>query len=202
MRVAVVAGPEAGHAFPAIALCLRLKAAGDSPVLMTGREWLGTARAAGIEVRELAGLDPEASDDDDDSTGTTTAAASAPSRALFLLLAATITLGSAVSALLSVHLLSILQQRGVPLAAAVGLGALVGPAQVGARAIEMLELVKIPSAARRIAPRQRGAWIETPSSRTLHAADGASRFAGRARRLTAARRRTARAYRGPRPGSA
>ena len=66
------------------------------------------------------------------------AAASAPSRALFLLLAATITLGSAVSALMSVHLLSILQQRGVPLAAAVGLGALVGPAQVGARAIEML----------------------------------------------------------------
>ena len=39
---------------------------------------------------------------------------------------------------MSVHLLSILQQRGVPLAAAVGLGALVGPAQVGARAIEML----------------------------------------------------------------
>ncbi|MFN8070749.1 MAG: glycosyltransferase [Mycobacterium sp.] len=67
MRVAVVAGPEAGHAFPALALCLRLKAAGDSPVLMTGREWLGTARAAGIEVRELAGLDPEASDDDDDA---------------------------------------------------------------------------------------------------------------------------------------
>jgi hypothetical protein len=31
-----------------------------------------------------------------------------------------------------------LQQRGVPIAAAVGLGALVGPAQVGARAIEML----------------------------------------------------------------
>ncbi len=67
MRVAVVAGPEAGHAFPAIALCLRLKAAGDSPVLITGRQWLGTARAAGIEVRELAGLEPEASDDDDDA---------------------------------------------------------------------------------------------------------------------------------------
>lgn len=67
MRVAVVAGPEAGHAFPAIALCLRLKAAGDSPVLMTGREWLGTARDAGIDARELAGLDPEASDDDNDA---------------------------------------------------------------------------------------------------------------------------------------
>ena len=63
---------------------------------------------------------------------------SRPSRPLFLLLAATITLGSAVSALVSVHLLSILQERGVALAAAVALGALVGPAQVGARAIEML----------------------------------------------------------------
>ena len=67
-----------------------------------------------------------------------TADASRASRPLFLLLAATITLGSAVSALVSVHLLSILQGRGVALAAAVALGALVGPAQVGARAIEML----------------------------------------------------------------
>ena len=56
------------------------------------------------------------------------AAASPPSRPLFLLLAATITLGSAVSALMSVHLLSILQERGV--AACRGgrpSGALVGP---------------------------------------------------------------------------
>lgn len=60
-----------------------------------------------------------------------------PSRSLFYLLAATITLGSAVSALISVHLLSLLQERGLPLAAAVALGALVGPAQVGARAVEM-----------------------------------------------------------------
>jgi MFS family permease len=66
------------------------------------------------------------------------AGASRPARSLFLLLAATITLGSAVSALVSVHLLSILQGRGVTLAAAVALGALIGPAQVGARAVEML----------------------------------------------------------------
>ncbi|MEI6251722.1 MAG: nucleotide disphospho-sugar-binding domain-containing protein [Mycobacteriaceae bacterium] len=66
MRVAVVAGPEAGHAFPAIALCLRFLAAGDVAVLLTGRRWLDTARAAGIEACELAGLDPEESDDDDD----------------------------------------------------------------------------------------------------------------------------------------
>ncbi len=67
MRVAVVAGPEAGHAFPAIALCRRFLESGDDPVLLTGRERLGTARAAGIEALELAGLDPEGSDDDDDA---------------------------------------------------------------------------------------------------------------------------------------
>jgi UDP:flavonoid glycosyltransferase YjiC (YdhE family) len=67
MRVAVVAGPEAGHAFPAIALCLRFLAAGDDPVLLTGREWLDTAGAAGVEAVELLGLNPEASDDDDDA---------------------------------------------------------------------------------------------------------------------------------------
>lgn len=67
MRVAVVAGPDPGHAFPAIALCLRFAAAGDRPVLLTGTEWLDTARAAGIEAVELAGLDPTADDDDADA---------------------------------------------------------------------------------------------------------------------------------------
>ncbi|MCV7178823.1 glycosyltransferase [Mycolicibacterium sphagni] len=67
MRVAVVAGPDPGHAFPAIALCLRLAAAGDDPVLLTGTGWLDTGRAAGIESVELAGLDLEAGDDDTDA---------------------------------------------------------------------------------------------------------------------------------------
>lgn len=67
MRVAVVAGPEAGHAFPAIALCLRLAAAGDEPVLLTGTQWLPTARSAGLEAVELSGLDPEPGDDDADA---------------------------------------------------------------------------------------------------------------------------------------
>ncbi|PND58011.1 glycosyl transferase [Mycobacterium sp. ENV421] len=65
MRVAVVAGPDPGHAFPAIALCLRLAAAGDHPTLLTGTEWLETARATGIEAVELLGLD--VTDDDDDT---------------------------------------------------------------------------------------------------------------------------------------
>lgn len=67
MRVAAVAGPEAGHALPAIALCIRFLVAGDAPVLLTGREWLDIARAAGIDAVELVGLDPEASDDDADA---------------------------------------------------------------------------------------------------------------------------------------
>lgn len=67
MRVAVVAGPDPGHAFPAIALCLLFAAAGDEPVLLTGRQWLATARAAGVDAQELLGLDPEEGDDDADS---------------------------------------------------------------------------------------------------------------------------------------
>jgi hypothetical protein len=58
--------------------------------------------------------------------------------ALFLLMAATITLSSMISTTLSVHLLTALQAKGLTLAAAVGLGALVGPSQVAARAVEMV----------------------------------------------------------------
>ena len=57
--------------------------------------------------------------------------------ALVLLLAVTITLAAMLSATLSVHLLPILQARGLSLASAVGLGTLIGPCQVAARAVEM-----------------------------------------------------------------
>lgn len=57
---------------------------------------------------------------------------------VFLLLALTLTIAPVLSTIMSVHLLTILQARGIPLAAAVALGAIVGPAQVGARFIEML----------------------------------------------------------------
>jgi MFS family permease len=69
-----------------------------------------------------------------------TAPARVPGRAMpiFLLLAAVITIGSMISATVSVHLFTILQAQGITLAAAVALGTLIGPAQVGARAIEML----------------------------------------------------------------
>ncbi len=65
MRVAVVAGPDPGHSFPAIALCQRFLAAGDTPTLFTGVEWLEAARAAGIDSVELDGL--VALDDDLDA---------------------------------------------------------------------------------------------------------------------------------------
>ncbi|MFI6998028.1 glycosyltransferase [Nocardia sp. NPDC050175] len=67
MRVAVVAGPDPGHAFPAIALCLRFLAAGDEPVLFTAPRWFDAAREAGIGVRRLKGLAPRPADDDTDA---------------------------------------------------------------------------------------------------------------------------------------
>ncbi|SNS26254.1 glycosyltransferase [Rhodococcoides kyotonense] len=67
MRVAVVAGPDPGHAFPAIALCLELAAAGDSPVLFTGSRWVEAGGGAGIDTRVLKGLAPRPEDDDLDA---------------------------------------------------------------------------------------------------------------------------------------
>lgn len=67
MRVAVVAGPDPGHAFPAVALCLKFLAAGDTPTLLTGAKWLQRARLEGIDAVELDGLDPTEDDDDTDA---------------------------------------------------------------------------------------------------------------------------------------
>jgi hypothetical protein len=47
-------------------------------------------------------------------------------------------LGWGISSVFYVHLLTILQDRGLDLAAAVALGALIGPSQVGGRLFEML----------------------------------------------------------------
>jgi len=65
VRVAVVAGPDPGHSFPAIALCQRFAAAGDTPILFTGEEWIEAARVAGIDAVALDGL--VALDDDLDA---------------------------------------------------------------------------------------------------------------------------------------
>ena len=66
MRVAVVAGPDPGHAFPAIALCRRFAAAGDDPILFTGDRWLADAACEGIPAQLLKGLAPRPVDDDGD----------------------------------------------------------------------------------------------------------------------------------------
>jgi hypothetical protein len=55
----------------------------------------------------------------------------------FAALAALLTIGSIVASTLSMHLLTLLQLRGMDLAAAVGVGVLLGPSQVGARLVEM-----------------------------------------------------------------
>ncbi|MDR7039903.1 MFS family permease [Methylobacterium sp. BE186] len=58
-------------------------------------------------------------------------------RRAFLLMAGVLTLGGTVMTLASVHLVTLLQARGVPLASAVTYGALIGPSQVAARILEM-----------------------------------------------------------------
>ncbi|HKU95066.1 MAG TPA: MFS transporter [Vineibacter sp.] len=57
---------------------------------------------------------------------------------VFALLAVILTAAGIIMSMWSIHLLTMLQAIGVPLAAAVALGALVGPSQVGSRIVEML----------------------------------------------------------------
>ncbi len=57
---------------------------------------------------------------------------------IFALLAVVLTLSAAILSMVGVHLLPLLQARGLELSVAVWLGAMVGPSQVGARVVEML----------------------------------------------------------------
>ena len=57
-------------------------------------------------------------------------------RYAFLLLAASLTMASVIVTVISVHILVLMQARGLTLATAVGLGVLLGPSQVGARMLE------------------------------------------------------------------
>ena len=57
---------------------------------------------------------------------------------IFLILAAALMINSTIATVVSVHVLTFLQAKGLALAAAVALAAIIGPAQVGARFIEML----------------------------------------------------------------
>jgi UDP:flavonoid glycosyltransferase YjiC (YdhE family) len=66
MRVAVVAGPDPGHAFPAAALALRLRAAGHEPTIYTGHRWLSRLGADGLRAVDLPGARAGADDPDID----------------------------------------------------------------------------------------------------------------------------------------
>lgn len=57
---------------------------------------------------------------------------------IFGLLALVLSIGSGIGSTVIVHMMTLLQARGVEFAVAVGLGALFGPAQVGARVVERL----------------------------------------------------------------
>jgi MFS family permease len=59
-------------------------------------------------------------------------------RFAFILLAAGFTLASVIMTIIAVHLLALLQAQGLALAAAVALGALIGPSQVAGRILEMM----------------------------------------------------------------
>lgn len=58
-------------------------------------------------------------------------------RRALLLHGGVLVLGATITSVISVHLLTLLQARGLDLAEAVALGALIGPAQVAARTVEM-----------------------------------------------------------------
>lgn len=66
LRVAVVAGPDPGHAFPAAALALRLTAAGHGARLYSGTRFAAPLRAAGVDLAELPLLGVPAGVPDDD----------------------------------------------------------------------------------------------------------------------------------------
>jgi hypothetical protein len=56
---------------------------------------------------------------------------------MYLVLAAALTISAAILSGVGAHLITLLQARGLDLAAAVGLGMLIGPSAVGARLVEM-----------------------------------------------------------------
>ncbi|PXW33604.1 UNVERIFIED_CONTAM: UDP:flavonoid glycosyltransferase YjiC (YdhE family) [Williamsia faeni] len=67
MRVALVAGSDAGHAFPMLALANLLQRNGSTAVVYTGSGWAQAAAARGLEVRQLPGLAARSDDDDGDA---------------------------------------------------------------------------------------------------------------------------------------
>lgn len=72
------------------------------------------------------------------AAATAAVTATAHERLVFALLALILTIAAGIGSIVVVHLLILLQARGADLALAVAVGALFGPAQVGARIVERL----------------------------------------------------------------
>ncbi len=64
MRVAVVAGPDAGHAFPAVALGLALRDAGHDVAFVSGSQWADAVAREGLDFLPIAALAPRPEDAD------------------------------------------------------------------------------------------------------------------------------------------
>ncbi|MGB3707164.1 glycosyltransferase [Gordonia sp. (in: high G+C Gram-positive bacteria)] len=62
-----MAGSDAGHAFPALALATAFAAGGDKPIVYTGEKWAAAGESFHLDVRPLPGLAPRPGDDDDDA---------------------------------------------------------------------------------------------------------------------------------------
>jgi UDP:flavonoid glycosyltransferase YjiC (YdhE family) len=64
VRAAVVAGPDAGHAFPAIALAVALRQAGHDVLVATGARWRADITAEGCAWLGIPDLAPDPRDSD------------------------------------------------------------------------------------------------------------------------------------------
>jgi UDP:flavonoid glycosyltransferase YjiC (YdhE family) len=64
VRVAVVAGPDPGHAFPAVALCLALRRAGQDVAFVSGSQWADAAAREGLDFLPIRDLAPQPRDVD------------------------------------------------------------------------------------------------------------------------------------------
>jgi predicted MFS family arabinose efflux permease len=74
---------------------------------------------------------------ENETPGVRTAALARGETLLFWMLAIVLTVGAAILSLVGAHLVTFLQARGLELSAAVALGMLLGPSQVGARLVEV-----------------------------------------------------------------
>ncbi|MGE7417407.1 MFS transporter [Methylobacterium tarhaniae] len=114
-----------------------------SAFLLAHLGWRGTcltyaALELGICLPLILGLIPPAAPRPVAMGGRSDAVSLDPAeRPVFLVLATLVTCTGIATSIFSVHLLTLLQDRGLSLAAAVSLGTLVGPSQVGARLLEV-----------------------------------------------------------------